>query len=211
MTSRSSGPQSVSPTICAIAADAIGPRHATARSGSVIIPIESARMPCARTGWMRFAFSSARVVMPSSMGTDGPWMSASISPTAKPRRASATARLAATVDLPTPPLPLATATMRRGRCGVSGPARSAVSTSRTEVTPATARNAAATRAVASRAASASKPPISSTARASPRSDESAETRARRSGGRAAARAAGSAIRRLSHDAAHLAIAPMRRI
>src|SRR6187200_738384 len=36
-------------------------------------------------------------------------MSASISPTRWPCRCSATARLAATVDLPTPPLPLATA------------------------------------------------------------------------------------------------------
>src|SRR5215204_1030306 len=36
-------------------------------------------------------------------------MSASISPTAAPRARRASARLAATVDLPTPPLPLATA------------------------------------------------------------------------------------------------------
>src|SRR5437588_8267510 len=36
-------------------------------------------------------------------------MSASIRPTAEPRPRSASARLAATVDLPTPPLPLATA------------------------------------------------------------------------------------------------------
>src|SRR4051794_28592552 len=36
-------------------------------------------------------------------------MSASISPTLRPRACRATARLAATVDLPTPPLPLATA------------------------------------------------------------------------------------------------------
>ncbi len=38
-------------------------------------------------------------------------MSASSSPVAKPCRASATARFTATVDLPTPPLPEATATM----------------------------------------------------------------------------------------------------
>src|SRR5258707_7462729 len=37
-------------------------------------------------------------------------MSASIRPTRRPRWARARARLAATVDLPTPPLPLATAT-----------------------------------------------------------------------------------------------------
>ena len=38
-------------------------------------------------------------------------MSASSSPTLSPNRASATARFAATVDLPTPPLPLPTAMM----------------------------------------------------------------------------------------------------
>ena len=40
-------------------------------------------------------------------------MSASIRPTFAPERASARARLAATVDLPTPPLPLSTATTWR--------------------------------------------------------------------------------------------------
>src|SRR5581483_12165028 len=40
-------------------------------------------------------------------------MSASIRPTRAPRALSARARLAATVDLPTPPLPLATATTWR--------------------------------------------------------------------------------------------------
>src|SRR5207253_2833158 len=37
-------------------------------------------------------------------------MSASIRPTRRPRMCNASARLVATVDLPTPPLPLATAT-----------------------------------------------------------------------------------------------------
>jgi hypothetical protein len=39
----------------------------------------------------------------------GPWMSASSSPTLAPVWASATARLTAQVDLPTPPLPAPTA------------------------------------------------------------------------------------------------------
>ena len=45
------------------------------------------------------------------MGMLGPWMSASTRPTRRPSRARPAARLAVTVLLPTPPLPLATATM----------------------------------------------------------------------------------------------------
>lgn len=46
--------------------------------------------------------------MPSMRGIEKPQMSASIRPTVMPRPASATARLAVTDDLPTPPLPEAT-------------------------------------------------------------------------------------------------------
>ena len=49
--------------------------------------------------------------MPNSFGAEGPNRSASSSPTFKPSLARPTARLQATVDLPTPPLPEATATM----------------------------------------------------------------------------------------------------
>lgn len=42
---------------------------------------------------------------PSMIGTLGPWMSTSSRPTLNPRLPSATARLTATVLLPTPPLP----------------------------------------------------------------------------------------------------------
>ncbi len=45
------------------------------------------------------------------MGMLGPWMSASTRPTRRPRAASPAARLAVSVLLPTPPLPLAMATM----------------------------------------------------------------------------------------------------
>ena len=48
---------------------------------------------------------------PSIVGTDGPYTSASSSPTVAPCCRSASARLVATVDLPTPPLPAATAMM----------------------------------------------------------------------------------------------------
>src|SRR6478735_8773006 len=46
---------------------------------------------------------------PSIVGIDGPNTSASSRPTLAPWRASASARFTATVDLPTPPLPAATA------------------------------------------------------------------------------------------------------
>src|SRR6478735_1974544 len=58
-------------------------------------------------------------------------MSASTTPTLRPPRASATARLAVRVDLPTPPLPEPTTTIWR-------PTLSAISATRTSVTPARA-------------------------------------------------------------------------
>ena len=56
--------------------------------------------------------SSTRVgawVMPISAGTEKPYTSASTIPTRSPWAARAQARLTVTEDLPTPPLPLATA------------------------------------------------------------------------------------------------------
>ena len=50
--------------------------------------------------------------MPSRRGTEKPQMSASRSPTTRPRRARATARLTVTDDFPTPPLPDDTARIR---------------------------------------------------------------------------------------------------
>ena len=50
--------------------------------------------------------------IPSRRGTENPQMSASSTPTTKPRRASATARFTVSDDLPTPPLPEATASTR---------------------------------------------------------------------------------------------------
>ncbi len=49
--------------------------------------------------------------MPNSFGIEGPNRSASSTPTLRPSLARPTARLQATVDLPTPPLPDATAMM----------------------------------------------------------------------------------------------------
>ena len=53
--------------------------------------------------------ASMRSLMPSSRGTENPQMSASSTPTVKPRSASAVARLTVHELLPTPPLPLAIA------------------------------------------------------------------------------------------------------
>ena len=59
--------------------------------------------------------------MPSSRGIEKPQMSASRMPTTWPRAARATARLAVTDDLPTPPLPDAMASTRAfGGTAVSG-------------------------------------------------------------------------------------------
>ena len=60
--------------------------------------------------------------MPSRRGTEKPQMSASSTPTVKPCAATAAARLTVTELLPTPPLPLATASTRQviGDLGVGG-------------------------------------------------------------------------------------------
>ena len=74
---------------------------------------------------------------PSIVGIDGPNTSASRSPTFAPWRASASARFTATVDLPTPPLPAATAITFRGpfRSALSlGAGRYAVTISGTTLT-----------------------------------------------------------------------------
>ena len=94
----------------------IGPRHATAADGeSTNIPIEMTFTSCATGGRI---MSSTRVgrgatpvasTSPRMPGIEKPCTSASTMPTASPRSASATARFAVTVDLPTPPLPLVTA------------------------------------------------------------------------------------------------------
>ncbi len=95
------------------------------------MPIEITFTPCATGGSMR---SSIRVgcgtlpsapTRPSSAGIEKPCTSASTSPTDRPRAASATARFAVTVDLPTPPLPLVTAMTRVRVPGPNGISRAA--------------------------------------------------------------------------------------
>ncbi len=62
--------------------------------------------------------------MPSMAGMENPQMSPSTIPTLMPDRARATAMLAEIEDLPTPPLPEETATVRAGEPGspIPGPA-----------------------------------------------------------------------------------------
>ena len=60
--------------------------------------------------------------MPSMRGMEKPQMSASMTPTANPRWARAAARLTVMEDLPTPPLPEATASTRAPVGTALGPA-----------------------------------------------------------------------------------------
>src|SRR5207245_11179532 len=93
-------------------------------------PMEIIFSPCACTGMMCLSGVAAGCsVAPSIIGTFGPYTSASSNPTLLPRFAKASARFTATVVLPTPPLPLATATRfftpgigwRSGCCMGAGP------------------------------------------------------------------------------------------
>ena len=67
---------------------------------------------CAIGGRIIDSTCVGRSVVPIIRGIECPWMSASSSPTEIPRAAIAAARLTVTVDLPTPPLPDATAYTR---------------------------------------------------------------------------------------------------
>ncbi len=89
----------------------IGPRHATA----VLVVSTNIPMEMTLTLWatggriMSFTCVGLEPAMPSRPGIEKPKTSASTMPTRRPRAASATPRLAVSVDLPTPPLPLVTA------------------------------------------------------------------------------------------------------
>ena len=99
-----------------------------ARSSSARKPIDSTRSRPGRptgdrrsSGTILPSRASTPPSMPRSRGTEKPQMSASRTPTVRPRRASATARLTVTDDLPTPPLPDATASTRAvGGTAVAG-------------------------------------------------------------------------------------------
>ena len=161
----SSLPQTTCVISCCNAPMIIGPRQITASSSFSISPIDIIVTPCACNGSMSLPSGLAgRLVTPIMRGCEGPYISASSSPTLRPCRAKATARFEATVDLPTPPLPLAIARIRSTpdtRCGppccgvgcwpifklgaagfAAGPC--AVITTCTELIPGSARSAAST-------------------------------------------------------------------
>ena len=110
-------PQRVWVSICVRAWEAIGPRQIMASSALVSRPTDMALRPWMRWGSIMPSRYSGLPDMPSMVGREGPYTSASSSPTDRPRAESAAARLTATVDLPTPPLPLATARTRRTWAG----------------------------------------------------------------------------------------------
>jgi hypothetical protein len=63
-------------------------------------------MPVAGMNWLSWLALRGCPFRLSILGMQGPWMSASRTPTLLPKRARLMARLAVTVLLPTPPLPL---------------------------------------------------------------------------------------------------------
>src|SRR5829696_5379441 len=84
----------------------------TAWSSRAKKPIEMRRTPWASGGTMTSSMRPGGALMPSMRGIEKPHTSASTAATRRPRLASAIERLVVTDDLPTPPLPDATARMR---------------------------------------------------------------------------------------------------
>ena len=108
------------------------------------------RTPKASSGMILPSRCSGWRCTPSMRGRLGPYMSPSSRPTFAPVRASAMARLAATVDFPTPPLPAPTAmtcatpgSARRSAVGSLGLRMREVVVSLTVLTPGTAMTARA--------------------------------------------------------------------
>ena len=91
----------------------MGPRQMTGLSSSTRNPIDMTLRPCASRGLILFSSSAMgrAAGIPSIRGWLGPYMSASSTPTFAPSLLRASATFTATVDLPTPPFPLAMAMM----------------------------------------------------------------------------------------------------
>ena len=108
---RSTSSSSVSPQSpsisCASAPDAIGPRHASAWPAGTSCPTDSKRTPLGRDHRDQRLLLGHRAACGRRAGSaaTGRKCRRRSCPTRLPIRASATARLAAMVDLPTPPLP----------------------------------------------------------------------------------------------------------
>src|SRR6056300_700253 len=94
----------------------MGPRQTTGDSSSISSPIDIYLIPKLSFGAKIFSpINLGLSVDPSSRGTEGPYTSQSIRPILRgwgndsPKRDRAQAKLTASVDFPTPPLPLAIA------------------------------------------------------------------------------------------------------
>ncbi len=116
MSRKSRSPQWTSSRNCWTARFKTRPRHMMACSSSARKPMDSTRRfpaPMRRSsGTIFLSRASTSPCIPRSRGTLKPQMSASSTPTVRPRRARATARFTVTELLPTPPLPEAMATTR---------------------------------------------------------------------------------------------------
>src|SRR5450756_105785 len=111
----SKSPHATSVQNCLMADVSSGPRQMTGwLESSKSRFMEMILIPVAVSGGtMPTIEDSGRTVRPNRRGMDGPVMSASRMPTFGPRGAARTAAMADTRDLPTPPLPLATASTCR--------------------------------------------------------------------------------------------------
>ncbi len=123
-TSTSGRSQNTSLTNCSSILWSIGPRQMTGALSSVSSPTDMTRTPWATNGTRSPSMMMGPRLTPIMRGMENPHTSASISATRRPRRAMATARFAAIDDLPTPPLPEATANVRVDANTVAGSGRS---------------------------------------------------------------------------------------
>ena len=87
----------------------MGPRQITGVSSGTKNPMEMTFTPCDSSGRIMSLNPTGCPETPSIRGTEKPHTSASNTPTRWPCAASAAARFTVTLDLPTPPLPEATA------------------------------------------------------------------------------------------------------
>ncbi len=123
-TNTSGWSQNTSVANCSSILCSIGPRQMTGALSSVSSPTDMTRTPCASSGTSSPSMMMGPRSMPIIRGIEKPHTSASIRATRRPRRAMATARLAAIDDLPTPPFPEAIATIRVCPNTVAGSVRS---------------------------------------------------------------------------------------
>ena len=108
---QSSSPQRTSRNNCCTAWCTMGPRQVTDWSSGIRNPKDIIFMSWAIIGRIFCPTTPGWSFIPIIVGILGPYISASSKPTLAPASAIATERFTETVDLPTPPFPLATATI----------------------------------------------------------------------------------------------------